>query len=104
MLGLSGGDWTTLLYAPMDTTIRKIYRIAGSATFEIRQYNFEDLGDLEQYDPRIYSKISYPEIYILGSIGVNRSHIQTLNKYAPNTLNSKMLNIIPMLLLKLWNP
>jgi hypothetical protein len=89
MLGLSGGGWTTQLYAAMDTTIRKSYSIAGSAPIEIRQYNFEDLGDLEQYDPRIFSKISYPEIYILGAIGVNRRRIQILNKYDPCCFKSK---------------
>jgi uncharacterized alpha/beta hydrolase family protein len=83
MIGLSGGGWTIQLYAAMDTTITKSYSIAGSAPIEIKQANFEDLGDLEQYDPRIYSQISYPEIYILGSVGTNRRRIQFLNKYDP---------------------
>lgn len=83
MVGLSGGGWSTQLYTAMDTDVLKSYSIAGSTPIEIKLQNFEDLGDLEQYDPRIYSKISYPEIYILGSIGPGRRRIQILNKYDP---------------------
>lgn len=83
MLGLSGGGWTTQLYVAMDTTIKKSYTIAGSAPIEIKLIRFQDLGDMEQYDPRIYSQISYPEIYVLGSIGQGRRRIQILNTEDP---------------------
>ncbi len=83
MLGLSGGGWTTQLFVAMDTTIKKSYTIAGSAPIEIKLLRFQDLGDMEQYDPRIYSQISYPEIYVLGSIGQGRRRIQILNTEDP---------------------
>lgn len=83
MMGLSGGGWTTQLYAAMDTTIKNTYSIAGSVPICVRIFNPSDLGDLEQYNPQIYSKISYSEIYCMGAIGVNRRQIQILNTYDP---------------------
>lgn len=83
MMGISGGGWTTQLYAAMDTTIKRSYAIAGSVPIEYRFISPYDKGDAEQHDPRIYSNISYPEIYVLGAAGYNRSQIHILNKYDP---------------------
>lgn len=83
MMGISGGGWTTQLYAAMDTNITKSYSVAGSAPIEYRFYSPYDWGDSEQHDSRIYSQISYPEIYVLGSVGNNRSQLHILNQYDP---------------------
>lgn len=83
MMGLSGGGWTTQLYSAMDTTIKNSYSIAGSMPICVRVYNPTDLGDMEQYDPQIYGKVSYSEIYCLGASGLNRRQIQYLNTYDP---------------------
>lgn len=83
MMGLSGGAWTTTLYAAMDTTVRNSYPVAGSSPIAVRIYHPQDLGDLEQYNPMIFSKITYSEIYVLGSSGKGRRQIQILNTYDP---------------------
>jgi len=83
MMGISGGGWTTQLYAAMDTSIKRSYAIAGSVPIEYRFLSPYDWGDAEQHDPRIYSNISYPEIYVLGAAGKGRSQMHILNSYDP---------------------
>lgn len=83
MMGLSGGAWTTTLYAAMDTSVRNSYPVAGSSPIAVRIFHPQDLGDLEQYNPMIFSKITYSEIYVLASSGKGRKQIQILNTYDP---------------------
>lgn len=90
MMGLSGGGWTTQLYAAIDTSIQRSYPVAGSIPMDIRFYSFRDLGDMEQHDPRIYSKVSYPEIYVLGAYGKNRGQLQVLNSTDPCCFSAEL--------------
>jgi hypothetical protein len=84
MTGVSGGGWTTTLSAAADKRIQYAFPVAGSLPFFIT-FRKKDIayGDFEQVDEDLYSKINYLDIYILGSIGENRKHVQILNKYDP---------------------
>jgi hypothetical protein len=106
MLGLSGGGWTTTLYAALDPRVTRSFPVAGSLPLYLRNaipvpadelqgqegaswmqsiapliaYQCPDLGDEEQWISSLYSIAGYPDLYVLGSYGVGRSQIQILNR------------------------
>ena len=79
MTGVSGGGWTTTLYAALDPRVRLSLPVAGSLPNYLRTET--DLGDYEQYDRELYSLAGYLDLYILGGWGEGRQQIQVLNRY-----------------------
>ena len=78
MVGISGGGWTTVVYAALDPRITASYPVAGSNPF----YLNEQLGfgsDFEQANPDFYQYASYLELYLLGSAG--RRQLQVFNVF-----------------------
>ena len=68
MVGLSGGGWTTVLAAAVDTRIDTSISVAGTLPFFARQQN-RDIGDAEQTDHAFYRRYPWPLIYYLASQG-----------------------------------
>ena len=81
MIGISGGGWTTTLYAAIDTRIQYSFPVAGSYPIYLRSESDRDWGDYEQTEPNLYRIANYPELYIMGSVGKGRKQYQFLNKY-----------------------
>jgi hypothetical protein len=81
MLGISGGGWTTTIYAAVDTRIMQSFPVAGSYPVYLRSQSKRDWGDFEQTLPDLYRIANYPELYIMGSCGKDRKQIQILNQY-----------------------
>jgi hypothetical protein len=81
MIGVSGGGWTTTLYAAIDPTIQSSYPVAGSLPLFLRTAPCNDSGDWEQAGPSLYNKVDYMDLYILGAYGKGRKQIQMLNHY-----------------------
>jgi len=77
MIGLSGGGWTTTIYAAIDSRIKLSIPIAGSLPLYITGPNY---GDPEQNLCTFYSICGYPDLYTMGSYGQGRKQIQVLNK------------------------
>jgi len=100
MIGLSGGGWTTTLYAAVDPRIMRSFPVAGSIPLYLRGTvslpprpdsaflgvvsvngnECNDLGDMEQYLPDFYGIAGYPDLYVLGSYGAGREQVQILNR------------------------
>lgn len=76
MTGLSGGGWTTTLYAAIDPTIRCSFPVAGSIPLYLRIAG--SVGDREQYEASFYSLAGYPDLYVLGAQGRGRKQVQIL--------------------------
>jgi hypothetical protein len=76
MIGLSGGGWTTTLYAAIDPTIRCNFPVAGTIPLHLRSGG--SVGDREQYEPACYSIAGYPDLYVLGAHGRGRKQVQIL--------------------------
>ena len=76
MTGLSGGGWTTTIYAAIDPTIRCSFPVAGSIPLYLRTGG--SLGDREQFESSFYSIAGYPDLYILGAQGHGRKQVQIL--------------------------
>jgi hypothetical protein len=85
MAGLSGGGWTTTLYAAIDPRINTSYPTAGSVPLYLRADAWDlDLGDWEQMEPTLYRVANYQELYILGAYGDGqRRQLQVLNQFDP---------------------
>lgn len=81
MIGISGGGWTTTIYAAIDPRIVHSYPVAGSYPIYLRSDSGRDWGDYEQTLPDLYKIANYPELYIMGSFGKGRRQVQILNKY-----------------------
>lgn len=84
MVGLSGGGWTTTLYAAIDSRIDISIPVAGSLPFYLRSNDLMKsgtIGDYEQKVPELYSIANYLELYVLGSFGKGRSQLQILNQF-----------------------
>jgi hypothetical protein len=86
LMGLSGGGWTTTLYAALDPRIKLSFPVAGTMPGYLRHDG--DIGDAEQGDyygesdpDGLYSIANYEELYVLGSYGENRRQIQILNEF-----------------------
>jgi hypothetical protein len=78
MTGLSGGGWTTTIYAAVDPTIRVSVPVAGTIPLYLRARG--SIGDREQTDPAFYRLTGYPDLYLMGSHGKGRSQVQILNR------------------------
>jgi hypothetical protein len=78
MAGLSGGGWTTTLYAAVDPSIRYSFPVAGTIPLYLRTGG--SVGDKEQYLEEFYSIAGYPDLYLLGAYGAGRKQIQILNR------------------------
>lgn len=76
MIGLSGGGWTTTVYAAIDPTIRCSFPVAGTIPLYLRSGG--SIGDREQFEPSFYSLAGYPDLYVLGASGHGRKQIQVL--------------------------
>lgn len=81
MTGISGGGWTTTVYAAVDSRIKRSYPVAGSVPIYLRSNDKRDWGDYEQTEPGLYRTANYLELYVMGSAGKGRSQIQILNQY-----------------------
>jgi hypothetical protein len=78
MIGLSGGGWTTTIYAAIDPKIRLSIPVAGTLPLYLR---FDgSVGDREQTLAAFYRICGYPNLYVLGSAGAGRRQIQILNR------------------------
>lgn len=78
MTGLSGGGWTTTIYAAIDPTIRCSFPVAGTIPLYLRTGG--SVGDREQFEPSFYGIAGYPDLYILGASGRGRKQVQILNR------------------------
>jgi cephalosporin-C deacetylase-like acetyl esterase len=77
MTGLSGGGWTTTVYAAIDSRIKYSFPVAGSLPISLRQSR--DWGDFEQTYPSLYEIANYYELYTIGAS--NGKQVQILNKF-----------------------
>ncbi len=78
IVGLSGGGWTTTVYAAIDPTIRCSFPVAGTIPHYLRSGG--SIGDREQFEPSFYRLAGYPDLYILGAHGEGRIQVQILNR------------------------
>ena len=78
MIGLSGGGWTTTIYAAIDPTISLSIPVAGTTPLYLRFGG--SVGDTEQYLAEFYRIAGYPDLYVLGAHGAGRQQIQILNR------------------------
>lgn len=78
MVGLSGGGWSTVLYAALDPTIKVSIPVSGSIPLYLRSGG--SVGDTEQFLAAFYSIAGYPDLYVLGSSGADRRQVQVLNR------------------------
>jgi hypothetical protein len=76
MTGLSGGGWTTTIYAAIDPTIRCSFPVAGTIPLYLRTGG--SVGDREQFEATFYSIAGYPDLYMLGAQGRGRKQVQIL--------------------------
>lgn len=76
MAGLSGGGWTTTLYAAIDPAIRTSFPVAGTIPLYLRTHG--SVGDKEQYLDEFYQMAGYQDLYLLGALG--RKQVQILNR------------------------
>ncbi|MBX9965090.1 MAG: IPT/TIG domain-containing protein [Burkholderiales bacterium] len=83
MIGVSGGGWTTVLSAAIDTRISISYQVAGSYPMSfptgIYPRDWEQAG---VHGP-LYGEIGYLDLYVMGSVGAGRKQVQALNRIDP---------------------
>jgi hypothetical protein len=88
MAGISGGGWTTTLYAAVDPTIKISIDIAGSLPLYMRwsvvsNGSVINEGDEEQLHDALYTVAGYLDLYVLASTGAGRYHLQLLSYWDP---------------------
>ena len=76
MTGLSGGGWTTTIYAAIDPRIRCSFPVAGTIPLYLRTGG--SVGDREQFESSFYQLAGYPDLYLLGGHGRGRKQVQIL--------------------------
>jgi hypothetical protein len=78
LVGLSGGGWTTTVYAAVDPTIHLSFPIAGTLPIYMKREGY--LGNPEQHWNEYFRIAGYPDQYVLGGFGRDRQQIQIMNK------------------------
>ena len=90
MMGASGGGWTSLLAAAIDTRIAYSASVAGSLPMYLRTgaCGKPSVGDAEQHNwpGNLYSRITYVDLYIMAANGAQkdgtpRKHLQINNQF-----------------------
>ena len=90
MTGLSGGGWTTVIYAALDPRVQRSYPVAGSQPHDLTDRLCPSdnplvlttcFGDLEQRSPGFYRITNYYELYTLGGWGRGRKQLAIHNVY-----------------------
>jgi hypothetical protein len=81
MVGLSGGGWTTTVYAAIDPTIKFSFPVAGTIPFYVTSPRAIGYLDTEQTKEDFYQKAGYPDLYVMGSYGFGRKQVQILNRH-----------------------
>ncbi|MEV4172913.1 hypothetical protein [Nonomuraea sp. NPDC049709] len=89
MIGLSGGGWTTTVYAALDPRVTRSYPVAGSLPFFLRPASPKPsptIGDFEQTKaalPGFYAASSddFLDMYVMASVGAGRGQLQILNRF-----------------------
>lgn len=103
MVGLSGGGWTTTIYAALDPRVELNFPVAGSLPLYLRNLTLVDKaptrtlsqdveaekslascrgqGDTEQHIWGLYSIAGLPDLYLLGAYGSGRKQVQILNRH-----------------------
>ncbi len=79
MAGISGGGWTTTLYAAIDPRVAGSYPVAASLPNYLR--GDKDAGDWEQTVPGLYALADYLDLYLLGADGRGRLQLQVFNRH-----------------------
>ncbi|HEX5109120.1 MAG TPA: hypothetical protein VFV95_11760 [Vicinamibacterales bacterium] len=88
MAGLSGGGWTTTLYAALDTRITTSIPVAGSLPFYMRSPSDAEQEDVPEKGNDFFRFLNdgtpvltgYKDLYLLGSHGAGRRQVQVLNR------------------------
>lgn len=93
MVGLSGGGWSTTLYAAIDPRIVKSIPVAGTLPLYLRGAHYNH--DLEQYYAPLYRVASYKDLYVLGAAGSGRLQLQILNRYDDCCFGEKQHTVGP---------
>ncbi|MDN3353672.1 hypothetical protein [Actinomadura sp. DC4] len=89
MIGLSGGGWTTTVYAAIDPRITRSYPAAGSLPFHLRPASLNvtsSVGDWEQRRdtlPGFYGIAEYLDLYVMAAAERRRRQLQVLNRFDP---------------------
>jgi hypothetical protein len=97
MTGVSGGGWTTTMYAALDPRITRSYPAAGTLPLHLREDRKRtkspqrpaDWGDYEQTIPELHAIANYLDLYVLSSVGEHRKQLQILNKNDPCCLSGE---------------
>ena len=97
MTGVSGGGWTTTVYAALDPRITRSYPTAGTLPLHLREDRKRtnsaqrpaDWGDYEQTIPELHAIANYLDLYVLSSVGENRKQLQIVNKNDPCCLGGE---------------
>ncbi|MCC6524817.1 MAG: hypothetical protein IT373_19330 [Polyangiaceae bacterium] len=84
MAGLSGGGWTTTLYAALDPTISRSFPCSGGKPMYLRHCQGASIacldgysGDAEQMHFPLYKHVAgYLDLYALGAAGAGRRQVQ----------------------------
>lgn len=80
MIGISGGGWTTTMYAAIDDRIDKSFPVGSMLPLFI-SLNAPIMPHYEGIVPELYEIASYLDLYILGSFGEDRKQIKIINKF-----------------------
>jgi hypothetical protein len=80
MLGISGGGWTTVLYAALDERVERSYPVAGSEPIWLMIRRPEGWLDYEQTDVGLYRIADYAELYVMAASS-GRHQLQILNRF-----------------------
>ncbi|HLH21827.1 MAG TPA: hypothetical protein VK066_04855 [Chloroflexota bacterium] len=84
MTGISGGGWTTTLYAAIDPTIQQSFPVAGSYPMYLWAPPCPPgPGDYEQNGVSLFKDelVDYTELYVLAGYGAGRKMVQINNQY-----------------------
>lgn len=100
MIGISGGGWTTTLYAALDPRVQGSYPVAGSLPLFLRTMPPHDSwGDYEQVHPTI-RRIGYLNLYLMGAVGTGREQVQVLHPNDPCCFSGTRSDIYASLVAK----
>ncbi|WP_051013598.1 alpha/beta hydrolase [Pararhodospirillum photometricum] len=89
MAGISAGGWATVVFAAVESRVRRSYPMAGAYPLYLQQQDDHPPSEEQYYRPLLQAA-NYLELFVMGAVGEGRAQIQFFGQYDRCCQNNRL--------------